>query len=79
MVKPKWMYNLIILISTLVFFILPVLIIGILYLLIGLRLRKERTLSAASDACGFGPESLRRSHRQKLNKRNLQVTKMLCR
>uniref|UniRef100_A0A3Q2YGB2 Neuromedin U receptor 1 n=2 Tax=Hippocampus comes TaxID=109280 RepID=A0A3Q2YGB2_HIPCM len=78
LVKPKWMYNLIILISTLVFFILPVLIISILYLLIGLRLHKERMLSTVEDTCSFGPESLRRSHKQKLNKRNLQVTKMLC-
>ncbi|XP_061654048.1 neuromedin-U receptor 1-like [Phyllopteryx taeniolatus] len=78
LVKPKWMYNLIILISTLVFFILPMLIISILYLLIGLHLYKERILTMVEDRCSFGPESLSRSHKHKLNKRNLQVTKMLC-
>uniref|UniRef100_A0A3B4EYL7 Neuromedin-U receptor 1-like n=1 Tax=Pundamilia nyererei TaxID=303518 RepID=A0A3B4EYL7_9CICH len=45
LVKPIWMYNLIILISTLVFFLLPMLIISVLYLLIGLRLRRERVLT----------------------------------
>lgn len=77
-VKPKWMYNLIILISTLAFFLLPMLIISILYLLIGFRLHRERTVSTAGDRCSFGPERLSVSHKQKLNKRNLQVTKMLC-
>ncbi|XP_070775230.1 neuromedin-U receptor 1-like [Enoplosus armatus] len=72
-VKPTWMYNLIILISTLVFFLLPMLMISILYLLIGLRLHRERVMTR----CSFGPESLSRSHMQKLSKRNLQVTKML--
>ncbi|XP_074543928.1 neuromedin-U receptor 1-like [Halichoeres trimaculatus] len=69
-VKP--MYNLIILISTLLFFLLPVLIISILYLLIGLRLHRERANTAA------GPRgSLSKSHKEKLSKRNMQVTKML--
>ncbi|XP_077414460.1 neuromedin-U receptor 1-like [Vanacampus margaritifer] len=78
LVKPKWMYNLIILISTLVFFILPMLIISILYLLIGLQLHRERMLTKVEDRCSFGPETLSRSHKQKISKRNLQVTKMLC-
>ncbi|XP_049602592.1 neuromedin-U receptor 1-like [Syngnathus scovelli] len=78
LVKPKWMYKLIILISALVFFMLPMLIISILYLLIGLQLHRERMLTVAEDRCSFGPESLSRSHKQKMNKRNLQVTKMLC-
>lgn len=79
MVKPKWMYNLIILISTLVFFLLPMLIIGILYLLIGLQLRKDRVMTMVDNRCPFGQQSLSRSQKQKLNKRNVQVTKMLCR
>ncbi|KAG8013991.1 Neuromedin-U receptor 1 [Nibea albiflora] len=77
-VKPTSMYNLIILISTLVFFLLPMLIISILYLLIGLRLHSERLVTMVDTRCSFGPESLSRSHKQKLSKRNLQVTKMLC-
>ncbi|XP_077472465.1 neuromedin-U receptor 1-like [Stigmatopora argus] len=77
LVKPRWMYNLIILISTLVFFILPMLVISILYLLIGLQLRREKA-TAAADRSGFGPEGLGRFHEHKLDKRNHQITKMLC-
>ncbi|XP_078120489.1 neuromedin-U receptor 1-like [Sander vitreus] len=76
-IKPPWMYNLVILISTLAFFLLPMLIISILYLLIGLRLHRER-MTVVETGCSFGPESLSRSHEQKRSKRNLQVTKMLC-
>ncbi|XP_057713439.1 neuromedin-U receptor 1-like [Corythoichthys intestinalis] len=79
LVKPRWMYNLIILISTLVFFILPMLIISILYLLIGLQLHREKTMTTTVEVrCSFGPESLSKAHARKVNKRNLQVTKMLC-
>ncbi|XP_072220031.1 neuromedin-U receptor 1-like [Leuresthes tenuis] len=77
-VKPIWMYNLIILISTLVFFMLPLLIISILYLLIGLQLRRERLMTVVGNNCSFGQESVSRSHKKRLSKRNLQVTKMLC-
>ncbi|XP_029310012.1 neuromedin-U receptor 1-like [Cottoperca gobio] len=73
--KPTWMYNLIILISTLAFFLLPMLIISILYLIIGLWLHRERMTTLVTS---FGSESLSSSHKQKLSKRNLQVTKMLC-
>lgn len=78
MVKPKWMYSLIILISTLAFFLLPMLIISILYLLIGLRLHRDRVITTVDSNHSFGPESVSRFHQQKLSKRNLQVTKMLC-
>ncbi|XP_023270526.1 neuromedin-U receptor 1-like [Seriola lalandi dorsalis] len=77
-VQPTWMYNLIILISTLVFFLLPMLIISVLYLLIGLQLRRERLTTMVDNRHCFGSESLSRSHKQKLSKRNVQVTKMLC-
>lgn len=78
-VKPTWMYNLIILISTLVFFLIPMLAISVLYLLIGLQLHRERVMTMVDTRCSFGPESLSASHKEKLSKRNLQVTKMLCR
>ncbi|XP_061695584.1 neuromedin-U receptor 1-like [Syngnathoides biaculeatus] len=78
LVKPKWIYNLIILISTLIFFALPMLVITVLYILIGLQLYRERILTVVEDRCSFGPERLSTSHKQKVNKRNLQVTKMLC-
>lgn len=79
LVKPTWMYNLIILISTLVFFLLPMLIISILYLLIGLQLHRNRVVTVVDARCSFGSESISQSHIQKLSKRNVQVTKMLCR
>uniref|UniRef100_A0A3Q2ZPU5 Neuromedin U receptor 1 n=1 Tax=Kryptolebias marmoratus TaxID=37003 RepID=A0A3Q2ZPU5_KRYMA len=77
-VKPIWMYNLIILISTLVFFVLPMLIISVLYLLIGLQLHREKVMTVNGADCSFGPESVSQSHKQRLSRRNLQVTKMLC-
>uniref|UniRef100_A0A8D3A885 G-protein coupled receptors family 1 profile domain-containing protein n=1 Tax=Scophthalmus maximus TaxID=52904 RepID=A0A8D3A885_SCOMX len=72
-VKPTWIYSLIILISTLVFFLLPMLIISVLYLLIGLQLRRERILTVVDTTLRVPG-----SHRQKMSKRNMQVTKMLC-
>lgn len=75
MIQPPRIYSWIVLISTLAFFLLPMLIISILYLLIGLRLRSEKMNASLVDT-SFGPE--RRSYQQKLSKRNLQVTKMLC-
>lgn len=80
MVKPQWIYDWIILVSTLVFFLLPMLIISVLYLLIGLRLHRERALTKSGDGrSSFGPESLSTANKQKLSRRNVQVTKMLCR
>lgn len=73
------MYNLIILISTLVFFLLPMVTISILYLLIGLQLRRERVVTVVDARCSFGSGSLSQPRIQKLGKRNMQVTKMLCR
>lgn len=78
-VKPHWIYNLIILISTLAFFLLPMLIISILYLLIGLHLHRERVIATVDTSRTFGPGSISTPNKQKLSKRNLQVTKMLCR
>ncbi|KAM8851373.1 neuromedin-U receptor 1-like [Spinachia spinachia] len=68
-IKPL-IYKWIIQISTLAFFLLPMLIISVLYLLIGLRLRSEKMNTSS-----LGPERL--PYGQKLSQRNLQVTKML--
>ncbi|XP_042285209.1 neuromedin-U receptor 1-like [Thunnus maccoyii] len=78
LVKPPWMYKLIILISTLAFFFLPMLIISILYLLIGMQLHREKVLTMVDNRCSFGSDGLSRSHKQKMCKRNVQITKMLC-
>uniref|UniRef100_A0A8B9K316 Neuromedin U receptor 1a n=1 Tax=Astyanax mexicanus TaxID=7994 RepID=A0A8B9K316_ASTMX len=50
LVKPRWMYNLTIQITTVVFFLLPMLTLSVLYLLIGLRLRRERMLQMLQKA-----------------------------
>uniref|UniRef100_A0AAY4CW77 G-protein coupled receptors family 1 profile domain-containing protein n=1 Tax=Denticeps clupeoides TaxID=299321 RepID=A0AAY4CW77_9TELE len=42
LVRPRWMYNLIVQLTTLLFFLLPVLTVSVLYLLIGLQLHRER-------------------------------------
>uniref|UniRef100_A0A4W5Q517 Neuromedin U receptor 1 n=1 Tax=Hucho hucho TaxID=62062 RepID=A0A4W5Q517_9TELE len=44
LVKPRWMYNLTIQVTTLLFFMLPMLTISALYLLIGLQLKREKIL-----------------------------------
>lgn len=76
LVKPRLTYNLIIQITTVVFFFLPMGTITILYLLIGLQLKKEKML----EALGAKSSSDRDCHNprgQKKVKRR-QVTKMLC-
>lgn len=78
MVRPTWIYNLIILVTTVTFFLLPMLVISILYLLIGLQLHRER-LAAADGRCSFAPGDLSEAHNQRMSKRNLQITRMLCR
>ncbi|XP_066465345.1 neuromedin-U receptor 2-like [Eleutherodactylus coqui] len=42
MLKPKWVYNLVIQLTTIFFYFVPVCIITVLYLLIGCRLTRER-------------------------------------
>lgn len=71
------MYKLTIPISALAFFVLPFLIISVIYLLIGLRLYREwgKTTDTSSR---FRPESLSAAHMQKQSTLNMQVMKMLC-
>ncbi|XP_036374820.1 neuromedin-U receptor 1-like [Megalops cyprinoides] len=77
LVKPRWMYNLIIQITTLLFFLLPMLTISVLYLLIGLQLKRERLLQVLEAKSGLSQDSYCnvRSQQQKVRRR--QVTKML--
>lgn len=76
LVKPRLTYNLIIQITTIVFFFLPMGTISILYLLIGLQLKKEKMLEALG-AKSSGDSDYHRVRGQKKVKRR-QVTKMLC-
>uniref|UniRef100_A0A4W5PWX3 Neuromedin U receptor 1 n=1 Tax=Hucho hucho TaxID=62062 RepID=A0A4W5PWX3_9TELE len=78
MVKPRWMYNLIIQVTTLVFFLLPMLTITGLYLRIGLQLRMERGMQGLGTGPSFGTDSHWSVHRQQQTARHRQVTKMLC-
>ncbi|XP_037012831.2 neuromedin-U receptor 2 [Artibeus jamaicensis] len=45
-IKPMWIYNLIIQLTSFLFYILPMTVISILYYLMGLRLTKDQTLEA---------------------------------
>uniref|UniRef100_A0A8C7WP54 Neuromedin U receptor 1a n=1 Tax=Oryzias sinensis TaxID=183150 RepID=A0A8C7WP54_9TELE len=77
LVKPRWIYNLTIQLTTFLFFILPVLTISVLYMLIGLQLKREKMHQALEAKSGFGQESFCniRTRQQKIRRR--QVTKML--
>lgn len=80
LVRPRLFYNLVIQITTLLFFCLPMATISVLYLLIGLQLRRERMLlqeevkgrktAAAQKTCNRQFPLRERGRRQ--------VTKMLC-
>ncbi|KAL4608180.1 neuromedin-U receptor 1-like [Arapaima gigas] len=74
LVKPTWIYNLVIQVTTGVFFLLPMLTISVLYLLIGLRLRHEKMLQVLE--AKSGPNRNGYGSAQKV--RHRQVTKMLC-
>ncbi|NXY50068.1 NMUR1 protein, partial [Ceuthmochares aereus] len=76
LVKPRLTYNLIIQITTIVFFFLPMGTISILYLLIGLQLKKEKMLEALGSKSGSSRRDGRNAQEQKKVKRR-QVTKML--
>ncbi|XP_053454134.1 neuromedin-U receptor 1 isoform X1 [Nycticebus coucang] len=78
-VCPRALYNLVVQITTLLFFCLPMATISVLYLLIGLRLRQE-TLLLRQKAKGRGAAvaGSRDTHRLQLQDRGRrQVTKML--
>ncbi|NXG55150.1 NMUR1 protein, partial [Hemiprocne comata] len=75
LVKPRLTYNLVIQITTIIFFFLPMGTISILYLLIGLQLKKEKMLEALG-AKSRGSRDGHNTRGQKKVKRR-QVTKML--
>ncbi|KAE8294076.1 Neuromedin-U receptor 1 [Larimichthys crocea] len=77
LVKPRWMYNLTIQVTTLLFFVLPMLTISALYLLIGLQLKREKMHQALETKSGFGKNSFCNVRTQQQKARRRQVTKML--
>ncbi|XP_077573462.1 neuromedin-U receptor 1 [Stigmatopora nigra] len=76
-VKPMWIYNLIIQVTTWLFFFLPMLIISVLYTLIGLQLKRERMHQALETNSGPGRNSFCSVRTQQQKARRRQVTKML--
>ncbi|XP_069009000.1 neuromedin-U receptor 1 [Embiotoca jacksoni] len=77
LVKPRWMYNLTIQVTTLLFFILPMLTITVLYMLIGLQLKREKMRQTLEAKSGFGQDSFCNIRTQQQKARRRQVTKML--
>ncbi|XP_067897577.1 neuromedin-U receptor 1 [Heterodontus francisci] len=75
LMKPAWMYNLIIQITTVVFFFAPMITISMLYLLIGLQLKREKAFSEFKSGVGNGNYQTARMQQEKV--RRSQVTKML--
>lgn len=80
LVGPQDFYQLVIQTTTLLFFCLPMATISVLYLLIGLRLRRERMLLQEEFKDRKTTASLNTSHRriQLRDRGRGQVTKMLC-
>lgn len=78
LVRPRALYNLVVQTTTLVFFCLPMATISVLYLLIGLRLRRERLLLLRQEAKGRARTSDSRRLQGLQNRNRTQVTKMLC-
>ncbi|XP_030630630.1 neuromedin-U receptor 1 [Chanos chanos] len=82
LVKPTWMYNLLVQVTALLFFLFPMLIISVFYLLIGLQLHKERKAlkgSAEGEATTFGSGQVEfRRPGCKQKSRHRQINKMLC-
>ncbi|XP_043926620.1 neuromedin-U receptor 1 [Protopterus annectens] len=76
-VKPRWMYNLLIQITTVFFFFLPMGTISFLYLLIGLQLKKEKMLQVLDAKAGGDSDSFQCMRIQQEKQRRQQVTKML--
>ncbi|XP_051930563.1 neuromedin-U receptor 1 [Hippocampus zosterae] len=77
LVKPQWIYNLIIQVTTLLFFFLPMLTISVLYTLIGLQLKQERMHQTMEAKSGTGQDSFCSVRTQQQKARRRQVTKML--
>ncbi|XP_051557543.1 neuromedin-U receptor 1-like [Myxocyprinus asiaticus] len=70
LVRDTWIYNLLVQVTAVLFFILPMLTISVLYVLIGLQLHRERECFDLKT--GMNHDGLRQ------RKRHRQVNKMLC-
>ncbi|XP_077343799.1 neuromedin-U receptor 1 [Lithobates pipiens] len=77
LVRPRWIYNLVIQITTIFFFFLPMCTISVLYLLIGLQLKREKMLQVLEAKSGGDGDSYQNVRLQQEKSRRRQVTKML--
>ncbi|XP_010835265.1 PREDICTED: neuromedin-U receptor 1 [Bison bison bison] len=77
LVRPKAIYNLVVQATAVLFFCLPMATISVLYLLIGLRLRRERQLIPRQEAKGRARTSDSCRLRGLQDRGRTQVTKML--
>ncbi|XP_044097777.1 neuromedin-U receptor 1 isoform X1 [Neovison vison] len=77
LVHPRALYNLVVQITTLFFFCLPMATISVLYLLIGLQLRRERLLLLRQEARGRARSSDSGRFQRSQDRGRTQVTKML--
>ncbi|XP_030042027.1 neuromedin-U receptor 2-like [Microcaecilia unicolor] len=76
MLKPKWMYNLVIQITTIFFYFVPVAVITVLYLLIGCQLTKEKKFPIGKLGKNCNSNTSWKIHLE--HGRRRQITKMLC-
>ncbi|KAF7642303.1 hypothetical protein LDENG_00260620 [Lucifuga dentata] len=74
--KPLWIYNLVMQITTVSFFFVPMMVISVLYLVMGLHLSREK--QQCSRSLGKNCSSRTRRKINVENGRRRQVTKMLC-
>ncbi|EPY82342.1 neuromedin-U receptor 1-like protein [Camelus ferus] len=77
LVRPRAVYNLVVQTTALLFFCLPMATISVLYLLIGLRLRRERLLLLRQESKGRARTRDSRRLQRLPNRGRTQVTKML--
>lgn len=73
--KPLWIYNMVMQVTTVCFYLVPMMVISVLYLVMGLHLGRERQLP-----CWHLARNRRSSTHRKINHnvRRRQVNKMLC-
>ncbi|XP_043916374.1 neuromedin-U receptor 1-like [Protopterus annectens] len=74
--KPKWIYNLVVQITTAAFYFAPVVIISVLYVRIGYQLNKERKFPIGKLSKNFSSNTSWRIQLESSKRR--QITKMLC-
>ncbi|XP_078266213.1 neuromedin-U receptor 1 [Rhinoraja longicauda] len=75
LLRPLWLYHLVIQTTALVFYLLPMVTLSALHLLIGLQLRRDRAFSQGRLESGAGSYQAARHQEEKVQ--NRQITKML--